>query len=114
MLNYSNLWRYRFQGKMLWFCPPAARRNTSKDEDSEKIDKVRSALGLCYKPVLHYALGHMRLWDGAYPPLAADNLLAEDDKPRSVLLADLIMKIIFAYAQVCAAQKRPSVRVQVF
>jgi hypothetical protein len=69
-------------------CPPAARRNTSKDEDSEKIDKVRSALGLCYKPDLHYALGHMRRWDGACSPLAngtkADDLLAE---PRSVLLA---------------------------
>ena len=91
MLNHSNLWCFRFQGKSVWFCPPAARRNTSKDEDSEKIDKVLSALGLCYKPDLHYALGHMRQWDGAYPPLAngtkAVDLLAEDGKPRSVLLA---------------------------
>jgi hypothetical protein len=91
MLNYSNLWRYRFQGKTVWFCPLAARHNTSKDEDSEKIDKVRSALGLCYKPDLHFALGHMRRWDGAYPPLAngtkAVDLLAEDVKPRSVLWA---------------------------
>ncbi len=91
MLNYSSLWRYRFQGRTVWFCPPAASRNTSKDDDSEKIDKVRSALGLCYKPDLHYALGHMRRWDRAYPPLAngtkAVDLLAEDGKPRSVLLA---------------------------
>jgi hypothetical protein len=91
MLNYYNLWRYRFQGKSVWFCPPDARRNTSKDEHSEKIDKVLSALGLSYKPDLHYALGHMRRWDGAYPPLAngtkAVDLLAEDGKPRSVLLA---------------------------
>ncbi len=87
------MWRYRFQGKTIWFWPPAARCNTSKDEDSEKIDsdKVRPALGLCYKPDLHYALGHMRRWDGAYPPLAngtkAVDLLAKDGKPRSVLLA---------------------------
>ena len=87
------MWRCagRFQGKSVWFCPPAARRNTSKDEESEKVDKVWSALGLCYKPDLHYALGHMRRWDGAYPPLAngtkAVDLLAEDGKPRSVLLA---------------------------
>ncbi len=91
MLNYSNLWRYSFQGKTVWFCPPAVRRNTCKDEDSEKMDIVRSALGLCYKPDLHYALGNMRRWDGAYPPLAngtkAVDLLAEDGKPRSVLLA---------------------------
>ncbi len=33
---------------------------TSKDEESEKVDKVRSALGLCYKPDLHNALRHMR------------------------------------------------------
>jgi hypothetical protein len=78
----------RFQGKSVRFCPPAARRNTSKDE---KVDKVLSALGLCYKPDLHYALGHMRRWDGAYLPLAngtkAIDLVAEDGKPRSVLLA---------------------------
>ncbi len=35
-----------------------------------KVDKVRSVLGVCYKPDLHYALGHMRRWDGAYEPLA--------------------------------------------
>jgi hypothetical protein len=91
MLNYSNLWRYRFQGKLVWFCPPTARRNTSKDEESEKVDKVRPALGLCYKLDLHYALGHMRQWDGEYPPLAngtkAVDLLAEDGKPGSVFLA---------------------------
>jgi hypothetical protein len=91
MLNYSNLWCYRFQGKLVWFCPPAARLNTSKDEESEKVDKVLSTLGLCYKPDLHYALGHMRPWDGAYLPLAngtkAADILAEDGKPRSVLFA---------------------------
>jgi hypothetical protein len=91
MLNYSNLWCYRFQGKSVWFSPPAARRNTSKDEDLEKIDKVLSALDLCYKPDLHYALGHIRRWDCAYPPLTnrtkAVDLLADVGKPRSVLLA---------------------------
>jgi hypothetical protein len=91
MLNYSDLWRSRFQGKSVWFCPPAARCNTSKYEESEKVGKVRSALGLCYKPDLHYALGHMRRWDGAIPPLANGtkvvDILAEDGKPRSVLLA---------------------------
>ncbi len=90
MLNYY-LWRCRFQGKSVWFRPPVARRNTSKDEESEKVDKVLLAFGLCYKPDLHYAFGHMRRWDGAYPPLAnetkAVGLLAEDGKPRSVLLA---------------------------
>jgi hypothetical protein len=91
MLSYSNLWRCRFQGKSVWFCPPAARGNNSKDEESEKVYKVRSALDLGCKPDLHYALGHMRRWDGAYPPLAngtkAVDHLAEDGKPRSVLLA---------------------------
>jgi hypothetical protein len=56
------------------------------------VDKVRSALGVCYKPELHYAIGHMRRWDGAYPPLAngtkaVDLLQADDKKERSVLLA---------------------------
>ena len=68
------------------------RRNTGSDAESEKVDKVRSALGVCYKPELHYAIGHMRRWDGAYPPLAngtkaVDLLQIDDKKARSVLLA---------------------------
>ena len=93
MLNYSsNSWRCRFQGKSVWFCPPTPRRNTGSDAESEKVDKVRSALGVCYKPELHYAIGHMRRWDGANPPLAngtkaVDLLQTDDKKARSVLLA---------------------------
>ena len=56
------------------------------------MDKVRSALGVCYKAELHYAIGHMRRWDGAYPPLAngtkaVDLLQTDDKKARSVILA---------------------------
>ncbi len=45
-----------------------------------------------YKPDLHYALGHMCRWDGAYPPLAngakaVDLLMTEEGKARSVMLA---------------------------
>ena len=95
MLNYSsNWWRRRFQGKStsVWFCPPIPRRNTGSDGESEKADKLRSALGVFYKPELHYAIGHMRRWDGAYPPLANGNkavdlLQTDDKKARSVLLA---------------------------
>ena len=93
MLNYSsNSWRCRFQGKSVWFCPPTPRRNTASDAESEKADKVRSALGVCYKPELHYAIGHMRRWDGAYPPLAngtkaVDLLQTDDKKARSVIFA---------------------------
>ena len=89
MLNYS----FRFQGRSVWFCLPTPRRNTGSDAESEKVDKVRSALGVCYKPELHYAIGHMpRRWDGAYPPLAngtkaVDLLQIDDKKARSVLLA---------------------------
>ncbi len=36
------------------------RRNTGSDAESEKVDKVRSALGVCYKPESHYAIWHMR------------------------------------------------------
>jgi hypothetical protein len=77
------------KGKSVWFCALAARRNTSKEEESEKVDKDRSALDLCYKPDLHYALGHMRRWDEAYDAngTKAVDLLAEDGKPRSVLFA---------------------------
>ena len=92
MLNYSNLWCCRFQGKSVWFCPTAARHNTGSDQESEKVDKVRSVLGVCYKPDLHYAFGHMRRWDGAYPPLAngakaVDLVMTEESKARSVMLA---------------------------
>ena len=49
-------------------------------------------LGVCYKPELHFAIGHMRRWDGAYPPLvngtkAVDLLQTDDKKARSVILA---------------------------
>ena len=121
MLNYSsNSWRCRFQGKSVWFCPPTPRRNTGSDAESEKVDKVRSALGVCYKPELHFAIGHMRRWDGAYPPLAngtkaVDLLQTDDKKARSVLFAWLCcMNITLARAQVCGAQKRPLVRALVF
>ncbi len=65
------------------------------DQESEKMDKVRSdgsVLGVCYKPDLHYALGHMRRWDGAYPPLAngakaVDLMITDEGKSRSVMLA---------------------------
>jgi hypothetical protein len=93
MLNYaSDSWRCRFQGKSVWFCPPNPRRNTGSDAESEKVDKVRSALGLGYKAELHFAIGHMRRWDGAYPPLAngtkaVDPLLTDELKARSVILA---------------------------
>lgn len=52
----------------MYFCPPPPRRNTASG-DAEKIDKVRSALGMHYQLDLHFAVGHMRRWDGAYPPL---------------------------------------------
>jgi len=53
---------------------------------------LSAALGVCYKPELHYAIGHMRRWDGAYPPLAngtkaVDLLQTDDKKARSVLLS---------------------------
>ncbi len=65
------------------------RRNTGSDAESEKVDKVRSALD---RPELHYAIGHMRRWDGAYPHLAngikaVDLLQIDDKKARSVILA---------------------------
>ena len=121
MLNYSsNSWRCRFQGKSVWFCPPTPRRNTGSDAESERVDKVRSALGVCYKPELHFAIGHMRRWDGAYPPLAngtkaVDLLQTDDKKARSVILAWLCgTNITLARGQVCCAQKRPFVRALVF
>ncbi len=85
----------RFQGKSIWFCPPSAGRNTSFDQESEKVDKVRSALGVCYKPDLHYAwcaIGQIRRWDAAYTPLAngtkpVDLLITENGNARSVMLA---------------------------
>jgi hypothetical protein len=92
VLNYSDLWRCRYKGKSVWFCPPAARRKTGSEQETEKIDKVRSGLGVSYNPDLHYALGHMRRWDGAYPPLAngtkaVDLMKTEEGKARSVLFA---------------------------
>jgi hypothetical protein len=96
MLNdSSNSWCCRFQGKSIWFCPPTPRRNTGSNAESEKVDKLCLTLGVCYKPELHYAwyaIGHMRRWDGAYPPLAngtkaVDLLQTDDKKARSVILA---------------------------
>ena len=56
----------------------------------EKIDKVRSALGVTYKTELHFAVGHMRRWDGAYPDLTngtkAVDLMAGEKVPRCVVL----------------------------
>jgi hypothetical protein len=83
----------RFKSDQTYFCPPPSRRNTgSKDEDHEveKIDKVRSALGVSYKAELHFAVGHMRRWDGAYPVLSngtkAVDLMAGEKVPRCVVL----------------------------
>jgi hypothetical protein len=83
----------RFKSDQTYFCPPPSRRNTgSKDEDREveKIDKVRSALGVTYKAELHFAVGHMRRWDGAYPVLTngtkAVDLMAGEKVPRCVVL----------------------------
>ncbi len=95
MQNYSSNSRCcRFQGKLVWFCPLTPRRNTGSNAESEKVDKVRLALGVCYKPKSHYAIGHMRRWDRAYPPLAngtkAIDLLqtqADDKNARSFILA---------------------------
>ena len=58
---------------------------------AERIDKVRSTLGVSYKIELHYAVAHMRRWDGAYPPLAnvtkAVDLMKVEKGPRCVALA---------------------------
>ncbi len=80
----------RFKSDQPYFCPPPSKRNTgNKDEDYEagKIDKVRSALGVAYCAELHFAVGHMRRWDGAYPNLAngtkaVDLLVADKKVPR--------------------------------
>ena len=84
----------RFKSDQAYFCPPPPKRNTGDKDDereSEKIDKVRSALGNSYKLDLHYAVAHMRRWDGAYPPLANDtkavNLMADTGAARCVTLA---------------------------
>ncbi len=58
------------------------------DQESEKVDKVRSVLETLYKPDLHrdYVICHMLRLDWAYPPLTngtkAVDLLADDGKPR--------------------------------
>ena len=88
MLNYTDLWRCRYKGK----CPPAARRKTGSEHETEKIDKVRSGFSVSYNPDLHYALGHMRRWGWAYPAFAygakaVDLMMTEEDKARSVMLA---------------------------
>ena len=59
------------------------------------MDKIRSALGMKYMPDLHFALGHMRRWDGAYPALAngtkaVDLLCTEEGKERFVLFAQYL------------------------
>jgi hypothetical protein len=45
-----------------------------KDEDGEleKVDKVRVALGIFYKPKFHYPIAHTSMcrWGGADQPLA--------------------------------------------
>jgi hypothetical protein len=84
----------RFKSDQSYFCPPPSKRNTgNKDEDyeAEKIDKVRSALGVTYCAELHFAVGHMRRWDGAYPNLAngtkaVDLMVADKKVPRCVVL----------------------------
>jgi hypothetical protein len=91
ILNNADFWCFRFKGESDWFCPPIARRSTNKNEESEKVDKVLSVLGVCYKSELHCAIGHMRRWDGAYPALVngtkAVDLLAADGQARSIVLA---------------------------
>ncbi len=71
------------QELLKWMHPRANTSDFGSDAESEKVDKVRSALGVCYKPELHFAIGHMRRWDGAYQPLAngtkAVDLLQTDD-----------------------------------
>jgi hypothetical protein len=74
------------------FCPPPPKRSASKAE-TESMDKVRSALGNSYKPEVHYAVGHMRRFDGAYPNLS-DGTKAVDffakKGPRCVKLFTII------------------------
>ncbi len=65
-----------------------ARAGQRREE--ERIDKVRSALGEAYNMELHYAIAHMRRWDGAYPELPtgakAVDLLKTEKGPRCVAL----------------------------
>ncbi len=91
--HYSLLSCRRFKSYQTYFCPPPSKRNTgNKDDDyeAEKIDKVRSALGVTYKAELHFAVGNMRRWDGAYPDLIngtrAVDLMAGGKVPRCVVL----------------------------
>lgn len=58
-----------FDKKQLIFCPPPPRRSTGDNEESEPLDSERSALGNAYNMAVHFAVGHMRRWDGAYPAL---------------------------------------------
>ena len=58
-----------FDKKQLIFCPPPPRRSTGDNEASEPLDSERSALGNAYNMAVHFAVGHMRRWDGAYPAL---------------------------------------------
>ncbi len=50
----------------------------------------KAALGVTYKAELHFAVGHTRRWDGAYPDLTngarAVDLMAGDKVPRCVVL----------------------------
>ena len=71
----------------------------------------------------HYALGHMRRWDGAYPPLAngtkaVDLMKTEEGKARSVLFhrqCGFYHEHNVEHAQVCAAHEEgPCVRVLAF
>ena len=105
----------------MYFCPPPPRRNTASG-DAEKIDKVRSALGMHYQPDLHFAVGHMRRWDGAYPPLtngtkAVSLMTALDVKgPRCVCArvnAACSIHLTMILCQVRAAHEGPSLRVLV-
>ena len=47
-------------------------------------------MGMPYKIELHFAVGHMRRWDGAYPDLSngtrAVDLMAGEKVPRCVVL----------------------------
>ncbi len=56
----------------------------------KKIEKVRAALDVTYKAELHFAVGHMRRWDDAYPELIngtkAVDLMADEKMPRCVVL----------------------------
>jgi hypothetical protein len=92
LFDYAGFVRSFGKDSRRYFCPPPPKRSASKEE-TESMDKVRSALGNSYKPEVHYAVGHMRRIDGAYPNLS-DGIKAVDffakTGPRCVKLFRII------------------------